>query len=122
MVNHGLSTGMLFVMVGVLISRGGSRLIADYGGVAKIAPVMAGCLLLAGMSSLALPARTRSSRFLVLVGSFPNRPVFTVIATIGIIFAALYVLWFYQRTMQARCAAPRSWRRWSAVARAARGR
>ena len=101
MVNHGLSTGMLFVMVGVLISRGGSRLIADYGGVAKLAPVMAGCLLLAGMSSLALPGTNSFvSEFLVLVGSFPNRPVFTVIATIGIIFAALYVLWFYQRTMQ----------------------
>ena len=101
MVNHGLSTGMLFVMVGVLITRGGSRRIADYGGVAKLAPVLAGCLLLAGMSSLALPGTNSFvSEFLVLIGSFPNRPVFTVIATVGIIFAALYVLWFYQRTMQ----------------------
>ncbi|ALL78527.1 NADH:ubiquinone oxidoreductase subunit M [Pseudonocardia sp. EC080610-09] len=101
MVNHGLSTGMLFVMVGVLISRGGSRLISDYGGVAKLAPVMAGCLLLAGMSSLALPGTNSFvSEFLVLLGSFPTRPVFTIIATVGIIFAALYVLWFYQRTMQ----------------------
>ncbi|MEQ3550466.1 NADH-quinone oxidoreductase subunit M [Pseudonocardia nematodicida] len=101
MVNHGLSTGMLFVMVGVLISRGGSRLISDYGGVAKIAPVMAGCLLVAGMSSLALPGTNSFvSEFLVLLGAFPNRPVFTIIGTIGIIVAALYVLWFYQRTMQ----------------------
>ncbi|OLL74234.1 NADH-ubiquinone oxidoreductase chain M [Pseudonocardia sp. Ae168_Ps1] len=101
MVNHGLSTGMLFVMVGVLISHGGSRLISDYGGVAKLAPVMAGCLLLAGMSSLALPGTNSFvSEFLVLLGSFPTRPVFTIIATVGIIFAALYVLWFYQRTMQ----------------------
>ena len=101
MVNHGISTGMLFVMVGMLISRGGSRRIADYGGVAKIAPLMAGCLLVAGLSSLALPGTNSFvSEFLVLIGSFPNRPVFTIVATVGIIFAALYVLWFYQRTMQ----------------------
>lgn len=101
MVNHGLSTGMLFVMVGVLISRGGSRLISDYGGVAKLAPVLAGCMLLAGMSSLALPGTNSFvSEFLVLLGSFPTRPVFTIIGTVGIIVAALYVLWFYQRTMQ----------------------
>jgi NADH-quinone oxidoreductase subunit M len=101
MVNHGLSTGMLFVMVGLLIARGGSRLISDYGGVAKLAPVLAGCLLLAGMSSLALPGTNSFiSEFLVLVGSYPREPVYTIIATVGIIFAALYILWFYQQTMQ----------------------
>jgi NADH-quinone oxidoreductase subunit M len=101
MVNHGLSTGMLFVVVGLLAVRGGSRKIADYGGVAKIAPVLAGCFLLAGMSSLALPGTNSFvSEFLVLVGSFPREPVYTVLATVGIIFAALYVLWVYQRTMQ----------------------
>jgi NADH-quinone oxidoreductase subunit M len=101
MVNHGLSTGMLFVMVGLLVVRGGSRLVQDYGGVAKIAPLLAGCLLLAGLSSLALPGTNSFvSEFLVLVGSYPREPVFTVLATVGIVFAALYVLWFYQRTMQ----------------------
>jgi NADH-quinone oxidoreductase subunit M len=101
MVNHGLSTGMLFVMVGLLAARGGSRMISDYGGVAKLAPVLAGCFLLAGLSSLALPGTNSFvSEFLVLVGSFPREPVFTVLATIGIIFAALYVLWVYQQTMQ----------------------
>ena len=101
MVNHGLSTGMLFVMVGLLVVRGGSRLVEDYGGVATIAPVMAGCLLLAGLSSMALPGTNSFvSEFLVLVGSYPREPVYTVLATIGIVFAALYVLWFYQRTMQ----------------------
>jgi NADH-quinone oxidoreductase subunit M len=101
MVNHGLSTGMLFVMVGLLVARGGSRLIGDYGGVSKLAPVLAGCLLLAGMSSLALPGTNSFvSEFLVLVGSFPRQPVATIIATVGIIFAALYILWFYQQTMQ----------------------
>ena len=101
MVNHGLSTGMLFVMVGILVARGDSRLIGDYGGVAKIAPLLAGCFLLAGLSSLALPGTNSFvSEFLVLVGSFPREPVFTILATVGIIFAALYVLWVYQRTMQ----------------------
>jgi NADH-quinone oxidoreductase subunit M len=92
---------MLFVMVGLLAARGGSRMIGDYGGVAKIAPVLAGCFLLAGLSSLALPGTNSFvSEFLVLVGSFPREPVFTVLATIGIILAALYVLWVYQQTMQ----------------------
>ena len=101
MVNHGLSTGMLFVMVGLLAARGGSRMIGDYGGVAKLAPVLAGCFLLAGLSSLALPGTNSFvSEFLVLVGSFPREPVFTILATVGIVFAALYVLWVYQQTMQ----------------------
>jgi NADH-quinone oxidoreductase subunit M len=98
MVNHGISTGMLFLVVGMVIARGGSRLIQDYGGVAKLAPMLAGLFLVAGLSSLALPGmNTFVSEFLVLVGSFPRAPVFTVLATIGIIFAALYVLWVYQR-------------------------
>jgi NADH-quinone oxidoreductase subunit M len=101
MVNHGLSTGMLFVMVGTLVTRGGSRLIADYGGVHKIAPLLAGMFLLAGLSSLALPGTNSFvSEFLVLVGSYPRQPVFTILATVGIIFAALYILWVYQQTMQ----------------------
>ena len=101
MVNHGLSTGMLFVMVGTLVTRGGSRLIGDYGGVSKIAPLLAGLFLLAGLSSLALPGTNSFvSEFLVLVGSYPREPVFTILATVGIIFAALYVLWVYQQTMQ----------------------
>ncbi len=101
MVNHGLTTGMLFLVVGMLIARGGSRLISDYGGVSKIAPVLAGTFLLAGLASLALPGTNSFvSEFLVLIGSFPRQPVFTILATVGIILAALYVLWVYQRTMQ----------------------
>jgi NADH-quinone oxidoreductase subunit M len=101
MVNHGISTGMLFIGVGLLIARGGSRLIDDYGGVHKVAPLLAGTFLVAGLSSLALPGMNSFvSEFLVLVGSFPRQPVFTILATVGIIFAALYVLWVYQRTMQ----------------------
>lgn len=101
MVNHGISTGMLFIVVGLLIVRGGSRLVDDYGGVHKLAPLLAGTFLVAGLSSLALPGTNSFiSEFLVLVGSYPRQPVYTILATVGIIFAALYVLWVYQRTMQ----------------------
>jgi NADH-quinone oxidoreductase subunit M len=101
MVNHGISTGMLFIVVGLVIARGGSRLVTDYGGVHKLAPLLAGSFLVAGLSSLALPGTNSFvSEFLVLVGSFPRQPVFTILATVGMVFAALYVLWTYQRTMQ----------------------
>src|SRR4051794_9008170 len=101
MVNHGIATGLLFVVVGMLIARGGSRQIRDYGGVAAKAPLLAGVFLVAGLASLALPGTNSFvSEFLVLIGSFPARPVFTIIATVGIILAALYILLMYQRTMQ----------------------
>jgi NADH-quinone oxidoreductase subunit M len=100
MVNHGLATGLLFLVVGMLITRGGSRQISDYGGVAAKAPLLAGAFLVAGLASLAMPGTNSFvSEFLVLIGSFPTRPVFTIIATAGIILAALYILLMYQRTM-----------------------
>ncbi|MGI8696735.1 MAG: NADH-quinone oxidoreductase subunit M [Mycobacteriales bacterium] len=98
MVNHGLSTGMVFLAVGILIARGNSRIIDDYGGAAKLAPVLAGVTLFAGLSALGLPGMsTFISEFLTLVGTFTVHRVYAVLATIGIIFAALYVLWMYQR-------------------------
>jgi NADH-quinone oxidoreductase subunit M len=100
MVNHGIATGLLFLVVGMLIARGGSRQIRDYGGVAAKAPLLAGAFLVAGLASLALPGTNSFvSEFLVLIGSFPEEPVFTIIATVGIILAALYILLMYQRTM-----------------------
>jgi len=100
MVNHGISTAMLFLVVGMLAARGGSARIADYGGVGRIAPVLSGLFLLAGLTTLSLPGTNSFvSEFLVLLGAWPREPVYTVIATVGIIFAALYVLWVFQRTM-----------------------
>src|SRR5215210_812490 len=100
MVNHGISTGLLFLVVGMLITRGGSRQIGDYGGVAAKAPVLAGAFLVAGLASLAMPGTNSFvSEFLVLIGSFQTEPVFTILATVGIILAALYILLMYQRTM-----------------------
>ncbi|HUR08531.1 MAG TPA: NADH-quinone oxidoreductase subunit M, partial [Nonomuraea sp.] len=98
MVNHGIATGLLFLAVGMVITRGGSRQIRDYGGLAAKAPLLAGVFLLAGLASLALPGTNSFvSEFLVLIGSFPREPVFTVLATVGIVLAALYVLLMYQR-------------------------
>ncbi len=101
MVNHGLSTGALFLVIGFLIDRGKSRLISDYSGVAKVAPVLAAMFFISGLSALALPGlSTFLSEFLVLVGTFTQYKVAAVIATLGIILAALYILLAYQRTMQ----------------------
>jgi NADH-quinone oxidoreductase subunit M len=101
MVNHGLSTGALFLVVGFLIVRGRSRLIPDYSGVANVAPVLAGTFLFAGLSSLALPGlSTFVSEFLVLIGTYQRYPVAAVLGAVGVILAALYVLLMYQRTMQ----------------------
>ncbi len=100
MLTHGFSTGALFLIAGFLMTRRGSRLVADYGGVYRVAPILAGMFLLAGLSSLALPGMASFvSEFLVLVGSFEKYTVAAVIATFGIVLAALYILWLYQRTM-----------------------
>ena len=101
MVNHGLSTGALFMVIGFLINRGKSRLVGDYSGIAKAAPKLGALFLVSGLSALALPGlSTFVSEFLVLVGSFQRYPAATIIATIGIVLAALYILLAYQRTMQ----------------------
>src|SRR5690606_27020667 len=101
MVNHSIATGMLILVIGMIIARGGSTRIADYGGMAKVTPLLAGTLLIAGLSTLSLPGTNSFiSEFLVLIGSFQTRPVYTVLATIGMVLAAVYVLWLYQRTMQ----------------------
>ncbi|WP_030803790.1 NADH-quinone oxidoreductase subunit M [Streptomyces sp. NRRL S-337] len=100
MVNHGISTAALMLVAGFLISRRGSRLIADFGGVQKVAPMLAGTFLIGGLATLSLPGLAPFvSEFLVLVGTFSRHPVIGVIATLGIVLAALYVLVLYQRTM-----------------------
>ncbi|MGP8300969.1 NADH-quinone oxidoreductase subunit M [Streptomyces inhibens] len=100
MVNHGISTAALMLVAGFLISRRGSRLIADFGGVQKVAPILAGTFLIGGLATLSLPGLAPFiSEFLVLVGTFSRYPVIGVLATLGIVLAALYVLVLYQRTM-----------------------
>jgi NADH-quinone oxidoreductase subunit M len=100
MVNHGFATGALFIVAGFMIARRRSQRIADFGGVQKVAPVMAGLFLIAGLAGLSLPGlSTFVSEFLVLVGTFTRYRVAAVAATVGIILAAIYILWLYQRTM-----------------------
>jgi NADH-quinone oxidoreductase subunit M len=98
MVNHGVSTAALFLIAGFLISRRGSKYVDAYGGVQKVAPLLAGTFFIAGLSSLALPGMASFvSEFLVLVGTFTRYPWVAVIATLGIVLAALYILIMIQK-------------------------
>jgi NADH-quinone oxidoreductase subunit M len=100
MVNHGFATGALFLVVGFLIARRGSALISDYGGVQRIAPRLAGVFLVTGLAGLALPGLAPFvSEFLVFVGVYAFSPAPAIIAAVGVVLAALYILWMYQRTM-----------------------
>jgi len=93
MFNHGFSTAALFIVAGWMASRRGSSTIADFGGLQRVTPVMAWSFFIAGMSSLALPGLSSFvSEFLVLVGTFTRYPVAAVLATFGIVLAALYIL------------------------------
>ncbi len=100
MVNHGLSTAALFLIAGFLVSRRGTRLIADFGGVQRVAPVLAGTFLVAGLATLSLPGLAPFiSEFLVLIGTFTRFPVLAVIAASALVLSAVYILWAYQRMM-----------------------
>ncbi len=98
MVSHGLSTAMWLLVTGFLITRRGSQFISAFGGVQKVAPWLAGMYLIAGLASLSLPGMAGFvSEFLVLVGAFQVYVWAAVIGTLGIVLAAIYVLWTYQR-------------------------
>ena len=98
MVNHGFSTAALFLVAGMLAARRGSTRIDDYGGLQRSTPLLAGSFLLAGLSSLALPGMSSFvSEFLVLVGTFTKYPAVAVLATVGMVLAALYILVTYQK-------------------------
>ena len=100
MVNHGISTAALFLIAGFLVSRRGTRLINAYGGVQKVAPVLAGTFLVAGLATLSLPGLAPFiSEFLVLIGTFTRYPVFAVFAATALVLSAVYILWMYQRMM-----------------------
>ena len=100
MINHGITTGALFLCVGIIYDRTHSRLISDYGGIARNMPVYATMLVIFSLSSLGLPGTNSFiGEFLVLVGSFLSNKLFGVIATFGIIWAAVYMLWMLQRVL-----------------------
>lgn len=98
MVNHGLSTGGLFLLVGMLYERAHTRSIADFGGLSKVMPVYAGIFLFVCLSSLGLPGLNGFvGEFLILSGSYPISRVLTVVGAFGIVLAAIYLLWAYER-------------------------
>jgi NADH-quinone oxidoreductase subunit M len=100
MFNHAFSTAALFLVAGFMISRRKSSTISDFGGLQRITPIMAWSFFIAGLSSLALPGLSSFvSEFLVLVGTFTRYPVAAVIATFGIVLAALYILIPVQRAL-----------------------
>jgi NADH-quinone oxidoreductase subunit M len=100
MISHGFSTGALFLLIGMLYERRHTRLIADYGGIARVVPVFSLILTVVALSSIGLPGLNGFiGEFLVLLGSFTAFPWATAIATTGVIFAAAYLLWALQRVI-----------------------
>jgi NADH-quinone oxidoreductase subunit M len=98
MINHGISTGALFFLIGMIYERRHTRLIADYGGIARVMPMFAAILALVTFSSIGVPGTNGFvGEFLVLLGAFRTYPVLTFIATTAVIISAAYLLWAIQR-------------------------
>jgi NADH-quinone oxidoreductase subunit M len=104
MVNHGLSTGALFLLVGMIYDRRHTRMIVDFGGIAKVMPAFAAFFLFVSLSSIGLPGLNGFvGEFLILVGAFQSQALdsywYAILASTGVILAAVYMLWMYQRVM-----------------------
>ncbi|MFN3597249.1 MAG: NuoM family protein [Rubricoccaceae bacterium] len=103
MINHGISTGALFLLIGMLYERRHTRLMADFGGIAKSVPVLSFAMLLSVFASAGLPGLNGFvGEFLILIGSFKSpvigNPVLIATATTGVVFAAVYLLWMVYKT------------------------
>jgi len=100
MINHGLSTGALFMIVGMLYERRHTRLISEYGGIMKVMPMFAALFLLVALSSMGVPGLNGFvGELLILIGAFKASLAFGMVATIGLILGAIYLLWMYRRVM-----------------------
>jgi len=100
MINHGISTGALFFLAGMIYERRHSRLIEAYGGIARVVPLFAAILTIVSLSSIALPGTNGFvGEFLILIGSFRTYPIATAVATTGVIVAAAYLLTALQRVI-----------------------
>jgi len=100
MISHGISTGALFFLIGMIYERRHSRMIDAYGGIARVVPLFAAMLTIVSLSSIGLPGTNGFvGEFLVLIGSFRTQPIWAVIAATGVIFAAAYLLWAIQRLL-----------------------
>ena len=100
MISHGISTGALFLLIGMIYERRHTRLIEAYGGIARVVPLFSTLLVIVSLSSIGLPSTNGFvGEFLVLIGSFRTHPFFALFATSGVIFAAAYLLWAIQRIL-----------------------
>src|SRR5687768_13340601 len=100
MINHGISTGALFLLIGMMYERTHTRLIAAYGGIARVAPLFATLLTIVSLSSIGVPGTNGFvGEFLVLLGSFRTHPILAVVSATAVIFAAAYLLWAIQRIL-----------------------
>ena len=98
MINHGLTTGALFLLVGMMYERRHTKEIAAYGGVAKVMPIFAGVFLFMAFASIGLPGLNGFvGEFLILLGTYATLPVYAILAATGVILAAIYLLWAYER-------------------------
>ena len=99
-INHGISTGALFLLVGVIYDRRHTRLIKEFGGLSKQMPVYAVCFMIVALSSIGLPGMNGFvGEFLILLGIFQVNGLWAACATSGVILAACYILWMFQRVM-----------------------
>ena len=107
MINHGLTTGALFLLVGMIYERRHTKMIADFGGLARVMPIFAGVFLFMAFASIGLPGLNGFvGEFLILIGSYATLPVYAIVAAIGVILAAIYLLWAYERVFTGEVSNP----------------
>jgi NADH-quinone oxidoreductase subunit M len=107
MLNHGISTGALFLIVGMIYERRHTRLIADFGGLSKVMPIYAAFFMIVTLSSIGLPGTNGFvGEFLILLGAFQSNVVYGVLAATGVVLGAAYMLWMFQRVMFGKITRP----------------
>ena len=100
MLNHGISTGSLFLLVGIIYERRHTRMIADFGGLSKVMPVYAAIFMIVTLSSIGLPGTNGFvGEFLILLGAFKAKIAYGVLGATGVVLGAAYMLWMFQRVM-----------------------
>src|SRR5262249_15610031 len=107
MLNHGLSTGALFLIVGMIYDRRHTRMIADFGGLWKQVPLLSAVFLIVTFSSIGLPGlHGFVGEFLILLGAFPAHPRWAVLGPSGVVLGAIYMLWMFRRVVYGPLARP----------------
>ncbi len=109
MFSHGVSTGALFMLVGMLYERRHTRLISEFGGLATVVPIYSTFFLIVALSSLGLPMLNGFvGEFLIIVGSYRSHAAYAALASVGVVLAAVYLLWMYQRVFYGEVTNPKN--------------